>query len=90
MKKSALGILVAVASITLLSPVMVPLRSHLSIATTAVVVVIPVVVGVVMRRKLNDAWGEILQSDPSVGYRLVAPNVLQRPDVLDARPQGQS
>lgn len=48
MKRSALGILAAVASITLLSAVMVPLRSHLSIATTALVLVIPVVVGVVI------------------------------------------
>ncbi len=48
MKKSALGILAAVACISLLSAVMVPLRSHLSIATTALVLVIPVVVGVVI------------------------------------------
>jgi two-component system sensor histidine kinase KdpD len=48
MKKSALGILAVVVSITLLSVVMVPLRSHLGIATTALVLVIPVVVGVVI------------------------------------------
>ncbi len=48
MKRSALGILAAVACISSLSAVMVPLRSHLSIATTALVLVIPVVVGVVI------------------------------------------
>jgi two-component system, OmpR family, KDP operon response regulator KdpE len=27
-----------------------------------------------IRRKLNDEKGQILQSDPSVGYRLTAPS----------------
>jgi two-component system KDP operon response regulator KdpE len=43
-----------------------------------------------VRRKLNDEGGEILQSDPSVGYRLVAPIALQRPGGHDERPRGQS
>jgi two-component system sensor histidine kinase KdpD len=48
MKRSAVGTVAALASMALLTCAMLPLRSHLSIATTALVLVVPVVVGVVI------------------------------------------
>jgi two-component system sensor histidine kinase KdpD len=45
-RRSAAGALVALGGIVVLCAVMVPLRPHLSIATPALVLVIPVVVGV--------------------------------------------
>ena len=48
MKRSAAGTVAALASMALLTCAMLPLRSHLSIATTALVLVVPVVVGVVI------------------------------------------
>lgn len=48
MKRTIIGSLVALASMVLLATAMLPLRPHLSIATTALVLVVPVVVGVVI------------------------------------------
>jgi two-component system, OmpR family, sensor histidine kinase KdpD len=48
MKRTAIGTLAALASMAALTIAMVPLRHHLSIATTALVLVVPVVVGVVL------------------------------------------
>ena len=47
MKRSMLGTVVALASMAALTAAMLPLRGHLSIATCALVLVVPVVVGVV-------------------------------------------
>jgi two-component system sensor histidine kinase KdpD len=47
MKRSALGTIAALASTALLTVAMLPLRSHLSIATTALILIVPVVIGVV-------------------------------------------
>jgi len=47
-QKGLVGSIAAVALIAVLTAVMVPLRSHLAIATTALVLVVPVVVGVVL------------------------------------------
>jgi two-component system, OmpR family, sensor histidine kinase KdpD len=48
MKRIVFGTLAALASMALLTGVMLPLRDHLSIATTALVLVVPVVLGVVI------------------------------------------
>jgi two-component system, OmpR family, sensor histidine kinase KdpD len=48
MKRSVTGTVAALASMVLLTCAMLPLRSHLSIATTALVLVVPVVIGVVV------------------------------------------
>jgi two-component system sensor histidine kinase KdpD len=48
MKRTALGTAAALASMAVLTAAMLPIRGSLSIATTALVLVIPVVVGVVM------------------------------------------
>jgi two-component system sensor histidine kinase KdpD len=48
MKRSVMGTVAALASMALLTCAMLPLRAHLSIATTALVLVVPVVVGVVI------------------------------------------
>jgi two-component system, OmpR family, sensor histidine kinase KdpD len=45
-RRNVVGSLAALACITVLTAVMLPLRAHLSIATTALVLVVPVVVGV--------------------------------------------
>ena len=47
MKRTAIGTVAALASMALLTIAMLPLRSHLSIATTALILVVPVVIGVV-------------------------------------------
>ena len=48
MKRSVIGPVAALASMAFLTAAMLPLRGHLSIATTALVLVVPVVVGVVI------------------------------------------
>ena len=48
MTRSVTGTAAALASMALLTGAMLPLRSHLSIATTALVLVVPVVIGVVI------------------------------------------
>jgi two-component system sensor histidine kinase KdpD len=48
MKRTVTGTLAALGSMALLTGVMLPLRDHLSIATTALVLVVPVVIGVVI------------------------------------------
>lgn len=48
MKRSALGTVTALASMAVLTCAMLPLRPHLSIATTALVLIVPVVIGVVL------------------------------------------
>ena len=48
MKRSVTGVLAALASMALFTGAMLPMRSHLSIATTALILVVPVVVGVVI------------------------------------------
>jgi two-component system sensor histidine kinase KdpD len=48
MKRIVIGTVAALASMAVLTIAMIPLRSHLSIATTALVLVVPVVVGVVI------------------------------------------
>ncbi len=48
MKRIVIGTLAALVSMALLTGVMLPLRGHLSIATTALVLVVPVVIGVVI------------------------------------------
>ena len=47
MKRSVIGTVAALASMAALTGAMVPLRSHLSIATTALILVVPVVIGVI-------------------------------------------
>ncbi len=47
MRRSAIGTIAALASMAVLTSAMIPLRPSLSIATTALVLVIPVVIGVV-------------------------------------------
>jgi two-component system, OmpR family, sensor histidine kinase KdpD len=46
-RRSVIGTAAALASLALLTIAMLPLRSHLSVATSALVLVVPVVVGVV-------------------------------------------
>jgi two-component system, OmpR family, sensor histidine kinase KdpD len=48
MKRSLIGTLAALVSMAALTAAMLPLRPHLSVATTALVLVIPVVIGVVL------------------------------------------
>ena len=48
MKRIVIGTLAALVSMALLTGVMLPLRDHLSIATTALVLIVPVVIGVVI------------------------------------------
>ena len=48
MKRSVTGVLAALASMALFTGAMLPMRSHLSIATTALILVVPVVIGVVI------------------------------------------
>ena len=48
MKRSVIGTVAALASMAVLTCAMLPLRSHLSIATTALILVVPVVIGVVI------------------------------------------
>jgi two-component system, OmpR family, sensor histidine kinase KdpD len=48
MKRSVIGTLAALASMAALTAAMLPLRASLSIATTALVLVVPVVIGVVL------------------------------------------
>ena len=48
MKRIVIGTLAALVSMALLTGAMLPLRDHLSIATTALVLVVPVVIGVVI------------------------------------------
>lgn len=47
MRRSVTGTAAALASMAVLTLAMLPLRSHLSIATTALILVVPVVIGVV-------------------------------------------
>jgi two-component system, OmpR family, sensor histidine kinase KdpD len=47
MRRSVTGTAAALASMAVLTIAMLPLRSHLSVATTALVLVVPVVIGVV-------------------------------------------
>jgi two-component system, OmpR family, sensor histidine kinase KdpD len=47
MRRTVIGTVAALASMAALTIAMVPLRAHLSIATTALVLVVPVVIGVV-------------------------------------------
>ena len=47
MRRNVIGLAAALGSMALLTGAMLPLRSHLSIATTALVLVVPVVIGVV-------------------------------------------
>jgi len=47
MRRSVIGTVAALASMVALTGAMLPLRSHLSVATTALVLVVPVVVGVI-------------------------------------------
>jgi len=46
MKRTVIGAAAALASMAVLAAAMVPLRAHLSVATTALVLVVPVVIGV--------------------------------------------
>ncbi|MGE5133845.1 MAG: ATP-binding protein [Gemmatimonadota bacterium] len=48
MKRVVIGTVAALVSMALLTAAMLPLRDHLSIATTALIMVVPVVVGVVV------------------------------------------
>jgi two-component system, OmpR family, sensor histidine kinase KdpD len=48
MKRSVIGTVAALASMAVLTSAMLPMRDHLSIATTALVLVVPVVIGVVI------------------------------------------
>jgi len=48
MKRTVIGTLAALVSMALLTGAMLPLRDHLSIATTALVLIVPVVIGVVI------------------------------------------
>lgn len=47
MRRSVIGTVAALASMAALTGAMLPLRSHLSVATTALVLVVPVVIGVI-------------------------------------------
>jgi two-component system, OmpR family, sensor histidine kinase KdpD len=47
MRRTLIGTAAALASMALLTVAMLPLRSHLSIATAALILVVPVVIGVV-------------------------------------------
>jgi two-component system sensor histidine kinase KdpD len=47
MRRSVIGTFAALASMAALTGAMLPLRSHLSVATTALVLVVPVVIGVI-------------------------------------------
>ena len=47
MKRTVIGTVAALASMAALTIAMIPLRGHLSIAMTALVLVVPVVIGVV-------------------------------------------
>jgi two-component system sensor histidine kinase KdpD len=47
MRRSVMGTVAALASMAALTGAMLPLRSHLSVATTALVLVVPVVIGVI-------------------------------------------
>src|SRR5665213_3469437 len=47
MRRTFFGTTVALFAMAVLTAVMIPLRSHLSVATTALVLVVPVVIGVV-------------------------------------------
>ena len=47
MRRTLIGSAAAVASMALVTVAMLPLRSHLSTATTALILVVPVVIGVV-------------------------------------------
>lgn len=47
MRRSVIGTIAAVATTAALTAGMLPLRSHLSVATTALVLVVPVVIGVI-------------------------------------------
>ena len=47
-RRSIVGSLVSIGLVLALGAVMLPLRSHLSVATTALVLVVPVVAGVVV------------------------------------------
>jgi two-component system, OmpR family, sensor histidine kinase KdpD len=48
MKRTVIGTVAALASMAVLTAAMIPLRTHLSVATTALVLVVPVVIGVVI------------------------------------------
>src|SRR3984957_20818583 len=48
MKRTVIGTLAALTSMALFTIAMIPLRSHLSIATTALVLIVPIVIGVVL------------------------------------------
>src|ERR1039457_2909818 len=48
MKRTVIGTVAALASMAVLTSLMLPFRSHLSIATTALILVVPVVIGVVI------------------------------------------
>jgi len=47
MRRSAIGTAAALASMAALTAAMIPLRSNLSIATTALILIVPVVIGVI-------------------------------------------
>jgi two-component system sensor histidine kinase KdpD len=47
LKRTAIGTVAALASMAALTAAMLPLRSHLSIATTALILIVPVIIGVV-------------------------------------------
>ena len=47
MRRSVIGTVAALGSMAALTAAMIPLRSHLSIATTALILIVPVVIGVV-------------------------------------------
>lgn len=47
MKRSVIGTIAALVAMAAVTSVMLPLRSHLSIATTALILIVPVVIGVV-------------------------------------------
>jgi two-component system sensor histidine kinase KdpD len=47
MRRSLIGTVAALASMAALTAAMLPIRSHLSIATTALVLIVPVVIGVI-------------------------------------------
>jgi two-component system, OmpR family, sensor histidine kinase KdpD len=48
MRRTVIGSAAALASMALVTAALLPLRSHLSIATTALILVVPVVIGVVL------------------------------------------
>jgi two-component system sensor histidine kinase KdpD len=59
MKRSGLGTIVALFSVAALTCAMLPFRGHLSTATTALVMVVPVVIGVVAGGFIAGAFGVI-------------------------------